>query len=201
MPVGLQDPDVAVSVEPTAAKPLIFGTAVFDSDPEATGLVGFETLLKLEYPLKEPVTRREMSLPLTPAVSTYVLPVAPAIAAPSANQVRVVFTPLGVQAPLYAVNVDPTLAIPEIVGILVFFTEGKAASAGVSPAHNIEEARRRAAPARTRDRLVWRNRPVTILGLLEVHVPRQPIYAQTRHLSQKRQARRLEPVGYQGEGA
>ncbi len=70
MPAGFQDPDVAVSVEPTAGNPLIFGTAVLDSDPDATELVGFETLLKLEYPLDEAVTRKEMSLPLTPDVGT-----------------------------------------------------------------------------------------------------------------------------------
>ena len=67
------------------------------------------------YPVFEPVTRTEMVLLASAETSLYEEEVAPEIVFPSRNHWYLKVDPL-VQVPGFAVRVEPTLAVPVMVG-------------------------------------------------------------------------------------
>ncbi len=110
---GVQPVELAVSVEPTAAVPVIvtwpgtIGTA-------GTGAVGAEVTVADPYPGALAVAVTARVWPTSDSVGTYVSPVAP-FGRPSRNHAYVAVAPAGVQPEDAAVRGEPTASAPVIV--------------------------------------------------------------------------------------
>ncbi len=125
-------PCVATSVEPTRKVPAIRGSATRagTEDSAATSAVGFEALVAEPLELVA-VTRTRILLPWSAVVSVYACPVAPPIAGQSdpfglppevgqRTHWKLKLVGLFVHWPCVAVRVEPTRAVPVIVGSLTW---------------------------------------------------------------------------------
>ncbi len=81
-----------------------------------TAAVGADVRDVAAYPDFVPATVTVIVLPTRSGVSSSVVPVAPGMAVPSADQPIVVVSGVGTQVPTVAVSVEPTTVSPAMVG-------------------------------------------------------------------------------------